>query len=505
MTNWNVRRSGDGRAASKEPAAPQGAGIERPPAGFAPIDPAAYAQLDAGERLAHLQNLLSVDSAATVKAFAATESWRRRNAPEVEPEAAPPPAPAPAPVKVASASSTPRRLLKTALGLAVVAVVGYAPVQRLMQTSSVEAVVNARVITLRSPIEGEVQAGPSRWDVGAALAPGDVLFRVVDKRADHSRLADLNRQLEQFRDERPGLAARLASSRTLLNEVNEQTRQFTQGRILQLEAREEELEANAEAARAKNQDAAATLERATRLAGQGVMAATQATLAQRDARVAAEGEVAALKQIEAAKVELAAARNGVFVGDSYNDRPQSSQRADELQQQVVELEQSVAQYDRRIASLGAELKDETARYAELSAADIAAPAKGSVWEILTAPGEQVHRGQDLMRALDCSGALVTAVVSEAVYDRLQVGSPARFRPRDGGEDLPGRVISLTGSSGSPANFAIEPAALQREAYHVTVSVPDLVTGQGCGVGRTGRVIFDDDRLDILNILRPEFR
>src|SRR5271155_1954571 len=126
MTNWNVRRSGDGRAASKEPAAPQGAGIERPPAGFAPIDPAAYAQLDAGERLAHLQNLLSVDSAATVKAFAATESWRRRNAPEVEPEAAPPPAPAPAPVKVASASSTPRRLLKTALGLAVVAVVGYA-------------------------------------------------------------------------------------------------------------------------------------------------------------------------------------------------------------------------------------------------------------------------------------------------------------------------------------------------------------------------------------------
>ena len=54
-----------------------------------------------------------------------------------------------------------------------------------------------------------------------------------------------------------------------------------------------------------------------------------------------------------------------------------------------------------------------------------------MWELLTASGEQVQRGQDLMRLLDCNAALVTAVVSEAVYNRLQIGSRATFRLRDG--------------------------------------------------------------------------
>jgi hypothetical protein len=34
-----------------------------------------------------------------------------------------------------------------------------------------------------------------------------------------------------------------------------------------------------------------------------------------------------------------------------------------------------------------------------------APAKGTVWEMLTAPQEQVHRGQELVRVLDCGGAV----------------------------------------------------------------------------------------------------
>ena len=67
--------------------------------------------------------------------------------------------------------------------------------QRLAQTSSVEAIVNARVITLRAPIEGELQAGPAGREAGAAVASGDVLFRIVDPRADRSRLDDLSRQL----------------------------------------------------------------------------------------------------------------------------------------------------------------------------------------------------------------------------------------------------------------------------------------------------------------------
>jgi hypothetical protein len=84
--------------------------------------------------------------------------------------------------------------------------------------------------------------------------------------------------------------------------------------------------------------------------------------------------------------------------------------------------------------------------------------------------------------------VVTAVVDEAVSSRIQVGSPVHFRPRDGRE-LPGTVIRLSAASVLPANLAIPSSALPPGSYHITVAVPEL--GQGCLIGRTGRMFFDN--------------
>ena len=91
--------------------------------------------------------------------------------------------------------------------------------------------------------------------------------------------------------------------------------------------------------------------------------------------------------------------------------------------------------------------------------------------------------------LDCNSAVVTAAVSESVYNRLRVGQTAKFRLRDGSKDLDGRIVHLTGVAAAPANFAIAPSALTREAYRVTVNVPDLAKSATCDLGRTGRVLF----------------
>ena len=78
----------------------------------------------------------------------------------------------PPPVLPGSVSLLVRRLSTTALGLGIVAVVGFAPLQGLLQTSSVEAVINARVITLRAPLDGEVWAGPNPLAFGTSVARG---------------------------------------------------------------------------------------------------------------------------------------------------------------------------------------------------------------------------------------------------------------------------------------------------------------------------------------------
>jgi multidrug resistance efflux pump len=112
----------------------------------------------------------------------------------------------------------------------------------------------------------------------------------------------------------------------------------------------------------------------------------------------------------------------------------------------------------------------------LAAAVTVAPATGNIWETLISPGQQVHRGQELLRVLDCDRAVVTAVVSEAVYNRLQVGSSARFLQRCGREELVGRVTRMTSASAPPSSFAVRPSALGGETYRVTVSVPKIAEG-----------------------------
>src|SRR4029079_17257956 len=102
----------------------------------------------------------------------------------------------------------------------------------------------------------------------------------------------------------------------------------------------------------------------------------------------------------------------------------------------------------------------------------------------------VQEGQDLLRILDCGGAVVTATVSESDYNELWIGQPATFQLRGETRAHPGTVVSLTGLTPASSNFAIEQAALRREPYHATIAVPDVAAMGECNVGRTGLVTFD---------------
>ena len=299
----------------------------------------------------------------------------------------------------------------------------------------------------------------------------------------------LEGDLEQLRADN-SLAVRLAGARKLLDDLRRQSDGFASARIRQLTVRREQLAAEAELAADKAQEAALTARRSAKLADKGAGSEVRMEEAQIEASIASHAEVAAQKQVEAADIEIDALKRGIFVGDSYNDRPQSFQRAGEVEREVEDLSASQAQLEIRIVRQQALLNEERARYDLQAKAEIALPRRTLIYEILTAPGERVQKGQDLLRLLDCSGAVVTAVVEESVYNKLRIGAPARFLPRGGAAELTGRVIGLTGAAAAPANFAIQPSALSRGAFHVTVDVPGLAGQDGCAVGRTGRVIFD---------------
>jgi multidrug resistance efflux pump len=388
---------------------------------------------------------------------------------------------------------TRRRLIKAVAGIAIVAVFGWMPLKAFFQTSSVEAVVNSRLVTLRSPIDGKVAAESNLSSDLGIIGEGTLIIRVVNPRGDRVRLDDLRRQMSRQENERPSLVSKIASARLAQKDLARQASLFTEGRIRLLEARIAEIRTSIEAATARREEAAAAMERASSLIKSGSVSAVELGRLTRERTITQQTEMGAQHRLDATQVELTAARSGTFLGDSYNDRPSSVQREEEMRQRAEGLTADLAQADAEIAWLTGEIASEQLRYISHSEAEIKVPVAGRIWEVMTAPGEDVRAGQPLLRLLDCSGAVVTANVTESVYNRLQVGSVTHFRPSDGGSELDGTVVNLTGSAGAAANLAINPDALSKEPYRATVSVPGLNDGsKDCAVGRTGRVIFSGD-------------
>jgi multidrug resistance efflux pump len=386
-------------------------------------------------------------------------------------------------------SQTKSRILKSVAGLVILAMVGWMPLQRLFQVSSVEAVVNAQLVTLRAPINGTVSEGVSALRVGAPIATGDQLLRVDNPRVDHAAIDRVMQELDSAQEDLGATANRIAHMKRLRAALSSRIEDYRSDRIRRIDASLTSADAQIASAQAVMDRAEAEARRQAQLASSGVGTKTTLELSERDLAVAR----AALEQAKAQKAELAveadALAAGRFFGDNYDDVPQSAQRIDGINETLVTLEADQARLEARVGRLRSQLDAEQGRFDLASRAAITTPAKGQVWEVLTAPGEQVVTGQPLVSLLDCSKLMVTAVVSESVYNTLSVGMPASFTFQIGGPAHAGHVVQLSGVAAAGSNFAILPSALTRESYRVTVAADDLAQGDACPVGRTGRVVF----------------
>ena len=423
------------------------------------------------------------DASSTVRGARALHATLTHSFSEARPS--PPPQ---APIATKSGAAvlrTVRRTAKVAVALAIAAGFGYAPLRSLFTPASVEAVINARIETVRSPIDGWIESAPVASEEWAGDAPR---LKVSDPLADRSRLDDLRRQRALADVEAEYVARQAKRTLEASAALAEQVDRFRDERIKQLDARLGEDAATLDAAVTKASLAASLSRRSTALHNSGVVAAAE-TEKSDDALAIAEAERHAIeKRFEQDRVERTALERGVYVGDSYNDTPSSAQRADELRLRVADLEASAEAARARATLLAAAVSEEEALFRQRSAFLAVLPVNGRVWEMLAAPGEHVSKGQDLLRVLDCSHPVVSADVDEGVYNRLTVGSPALFRPAGSPKDYLGRVANLTGSASASANFAIAPTALRKSPFYVTVAV-DSLGETGCAVGRTGVVTF----------------
>ena len=349
-----------------------------------------------------------------------------------------------------------------------------------------EAVINARVASVRSPMDGIVKTATTT--PGRAVQAGAPIGNIEDPMADDARVFQLQQDTQATERERTALARRVVDLQQARSDAEAQAEAYRVGRVRQDELHVDEARAGLSAALARQGDANAAEGRGAALHAHGYLADAAYERAQHAREVAQQDTIAARKRLEAFTVELDAARKGTYLGDNYNDVPSSFQRARELTVRIEETQATLDQLARKEATLAAQLAAEQKRLAARSTAPLAAPIDGNLWTVQAASGEYVRKGQELFTVLDCSTVVVTAAVSERDYNELRLGDPVHFRVAGSGREYSGSVSKL-GLTSTGRSFAIAP---EERRHQVAVQLADLQDSDSdrCAVGRTGEVVFE---------------
>jgi multidrug resistance efflux pump len=245
-------------------------------------------------------------------------------------------------------------------------------------------------------------------------------------------------------------------------------------------------------------------QRAARLSGRGIATIEALEQAQSLSEVSALEVASARSRAAETAVALSASSRGVFLGDGFNDSPYSEQRISEIDVQRLELQAQLQGKLAEMTGLNDRIAEERLRLNRLSAATLESNVNGALWDYVSASGEIVQRGQDLLRLIDCDSAIITLSVSENLYNTLTVGNRATFRFNESQRVLQGTVIRLAGAGAATVykNMAIAPSERHLERYDVALDVPALREDPElrCLAGRTGRVFFETRSLDWLRRL-----
>jgi multidrug resistance efflux pump len=311
-----------------------------------------------------------------------------------------------------------------------------------------EARINAPVVPVHAPIEGEVVVAPPA--PGTPLTRGDIATVIVNPALDRGRY-------EQSVTERAMLAARieaadrqLAELAALRKEFDERLERFRVTNLRRSELRIREAQAALQVATSVATERHDEFDRKKNLGSDGV-ASPAAVLTARRAAEQADVEATRLRiTAERLAHEHAALAEGVLVGEERDDVPYSQQRVDEIRLRGVEIVARRREDEARLAALDRAIAAESQRLDRLARAEVRAPSTGILWQSLVDQGTSVGPTTELFTLIDCTELVVTAKYSERYFESILPGQRARVQLL-GGSSLEAVVESVRGLDVSSAD------------------------------------------------------
>jgi hypothetical protein len=196
------------------------------------------------------------------------------------------------------------------------------------------------------------------------------------------------------------------------------------------------------------------------------------------------------------KVELEAARNGIFVRGGVSDVPYSQQQRDQLLLRKQLLETEALQESARARQLAADITAENERMAQLNSYQPTLPGGHVVWSTAASPGSAVTEGQTILDLADCRHRFIAVELPERDFEQIKIGDTASIRLVGSSDWQQGRVQQVRGSAARSDDrlFAARIPSANPSTITVEVSLPEGTTasdtGNLCGIGRLAEVRFE---------------
>jgi multidrug resistance efflux pump len=389
-----------------------------------------------------------------------------------------------------------RRLIRPATGVALLVLAAWALLPLFLDLHSIQAVVNAPIITLRSPIEGTVSfhCAPT---CGTKVGANTPLIEIKNKLADGDRL-------DALKDEQALLDARVASFRQQLQTLGELRDSLSASANNYRDARLRSLEVECEGAKASLGSAKAIEKQ--RIVENEQFALLQSTKSvsnldvgatQFAAEAARHAVVQAEKQVENLEEQIRALREGVYVGpgDGRNDLPYSTQRIHEIDFRLEETRAALQQDEAKLAQLNRHVRAETERQSRRTDFQSSMPSDAVVWRPHVSGQTTVVADSPVIDVIDPAEIFIDAVIYESDMSRVKVGDAATVRLAGSRVDRKAVVKQVAGRSLPwPDAFLATPAVLAaRQEIHVILTFAEPLPQEGLNaplpVGVPAQVTF----------------
>lgn len=358
---------------------------------------------------------------------------------------------------------------------------------------STSAVVNAPLITIRSPYDGRISQESPR--VASLVPAGARLVEVDGDRAARDLLTGLQAEGARWAREFEALAREQAALGSLSEALeSREGRHRALGLDLQA-AQAREVAADLAAARSSLREVSQRMTRTASLVDTG--RAPAATLEREQVELdAITAEVdRQVARLDASRVAKKALGDGIALDGSFGEGATARQQLDDITMRRADLATQAARAEAQVAAIGSRIAAAGAHFGPDAA------KAGVVWRASAARGSQVVAGEEVLKLVDCDRRFIEVAVSESHFESIVPGALAQVRLRGGSETFQARVDAVRGSGAKPdhPDLSSEPPQVAEGQLRVYVSLdPVDLEGEGaaasaaafCDVGRTAEVRFD---------------